>query len=432
MNSWRILTDHDVSLEDLLKVEPLSYKAYLQKGGYAGLNKAIETLGPSGVLEAVKSSGLRGRGGAGFPTWKKWDFVVQQKETERYLCCNAAEDEPGTFKDRFLLRTNPHQLIEGVILAAYAIGASEAYIYINGRYEQEIQFMEEALQESKAQGHWGKMPSSPGLGVSLKICPSPGTYVAGEETALLEVIEGKVAKPRQKPPYYPAMHGLFGKPTVVNNAESISNIPGIVREGTERFRSIGTNSSPGTMIFTLTGDVNRPGLYELPLGTPLRTLIEDCGGGIKDGAVLKAFFPGGPSTSILPANQVDVPLDFDTLKEAGSGLGTGAVIVMAEEACMIRAAIEYTRFFARESCGQCPPCELGTVHLAEILEKIESGSGSEKEIDQVMQVCTMIKGRGQCFLLTGAAIAVESIFHHFREEFEQHVNIGRCPFAIQH
>jgi len=428
----RVLTDRDVSLDELLILEPLSYDAYLSKGGYVGLSKAIEELGPSGVLEEVKASGLRGRGGAGYPTWKKWDLVVKQKEKEHYLCCNAAEDEPGTFKDRFLLRSNPHQMIEGALLAAYAIGAGDAYLYINGRYKQEIQFMEDALQASKAHGHWGSDTKGAPGDVSLKICPSPGTYVAGEETALLEVIEGKVAAPRQKPPYYPAMHGLFGKPTVVNNAESISNIPTIIRNGEQQFRSIGTKTGSGTLIFTLTGDVNRPGLYERPLGTSFKTLIEDCGGGIKTGRRLKAFFPGGPSTSILPADQVDILLDFDTLKEAGSGLGTGAVIVMAENACMVRAAIEYTRFFARESCGQCPPCELGTVHLAEILEKIESGKGSEKDVEQVKQVCTMIKGRGQCFLLTGAAISVESIFHHFRGEFDLHVKNGKCPFSIQH
>ncbi|HZR45992.1 MAG TPA: NADH-quinone oxidoreductase subunit NuoF [Candidatus Manganitrophaceae bacterium] len=430
VKSLRVLTEKDIPLNFLSTIRPMEYHSYVQKGGYFGLSRAVQ-LSPPGVLEEVKKSGLRGRGGAGFPTWKKWEMVVQQKEKRKYLCCNAAEDEPGTFKDRYLLRANPHQLIEGAIISAYAIGADEAYLYINGRFEEELQFMEEALQKAKDQGHWGRPMAGSGRTIELKITRSPGTYVAGEETALLEVIEGRVAAPRQKPPYYPAVHGLFGKPTAVNNAETLSNVPHIIREGAEWFRAIGTATSPGSLIFTLTGDVNRPGLYELPLGTSLRDLIEVYGKGVKDGKKLKAVFPGGPSNTIIPADQIDVPLDFDSLKAIGSGLGTGAVIVMSEEVCMVRAAIEYARFFSRESCGQCPPCKLGTVHLSEILEKIESGHGTEKEVKQVEQVCGMIKGRGYCYLLTGASIAVESIFKHFQPEFEAHVQEAKCPAASE-
>ena len=429
MDPLRILTERDVSLEDLLALKPIDYAAYRERGGYEGLDKARNTLEPSDILEAVQSAGLRGRGGADFPTWKKWDMVIKQREKQRYLCCNAAEDEPGTFKDRYLLRSNPHQLIEGVILAAYAIGAQEATLFINCRYEEEIAFMEVALEEAKEQGYWGDLSAQAPANVVLKICPSPGSYVAGEETALLEVIEGKVAAPRQKPPYYPAMHGLYGKPTVVNNAETLSNLPYILREGGEAFQEMGLEASSGTMIFTLTGDINRPGLYERPLGTSLRDLIIDCGGGVDDGSTLKAVFPGGPSTPVLPASRIDVALDFDSLKASGSALGTGAVIVMSDKSCMLAKAIQYARFFAKESCGQCPPCKLGTVHLAEILEKIEVGEGNEKDIEQVKQVCDMVKGRVQCFLLTGAAIAVESIFEHFRPEFDRHVEMGGCSFV---
>ncbi len=428
MEETRILTERDVSLEALCSVQPLSYEAYCLKGGYVGLSKAMESLAPSGVRDAVKAAGLRGRGGAGFPTWKKWDMVMQQSEKKRYLCCNAAEDEPGTFKDRYLLRTNPHQLIEGVLIAAFTVGADEAYLFINCRYTEELVFMDEALRVSKAEGHWGEGSAS---GIVLKVCESPGSYVAGEETALLEVIEGREAKPRQKPPYYPTMHGLYGKPTVVNNAESLSNVPFIVREGAAAFRAIGVPSSPGTMVFTLTGDVNRPGLYERPLGTSLQALIQECGGGIKEGLALKAVFPGGPSVHVLPASKSDLTLDFDSLKAADTGLGTGAVIVMSEEACMVQVAIQYARFFANESCGQCPPCHLGTLHLSEILEKIEAGKGTENDIKQAEQSCEMVKGRGQCFLLTGAAIAVESILSHFRHEFEAHVEVGRCSLVSQ-
>lgn len=429
MQNRHILTDRDLSLEQLQTVRPISYEAYLHRRGYTALSKAIHALGPSEVLEMIKYSGLRGRGGAGFPTGKKWEMVVQRKADRKYLCCNAAEDEPGTFKDRYLLRSNPHQLVEGAILAAFAIGAAEVYLYINGRYEEEIEFMEQALQTAKKMGHWGEQVEGTAFSVELKICKSPGTYVAGEETALLEVVEGRAAKPRQKPPYYPAVKGLYGMPTVVNNAETLSNVAHIVREGVDRFRSVGTATSPGTLVFTLTGDVNRPGLYELPLGTPLRELIEVYGGGIRSGKQLKAVFPGGPSNTIISADQIGVALDFDALKAIGSGLGTGAVIVLSEDACMVQSAIQYARFFARESCGQCPPCKLGTAHLSEILEKIESGRGDEKDLQQIEQVCGMIKGRGYCYLLTGASIAVESIFRRFREEYVTHVQQGACPLV---
>lgn len=429
MQSRHILTDRDLPLEQLPAVQPISYEEYLRRGGYTALSKTILTVDPSKVLEMIKRSGLRGRGGAGFPTGKKWEMVIQRKADRKYLCCNAAEDEPGTFKDRYLLRSNPHQLIEGAILAAFAIGAAEVYLYINGRYEEEIEFMEQALQTAKEKGHWGEQVEGTSFSVELRIRKSPGTYVAGEETALLEVVEGRSAKPRQKPPYYPAVKGLYGMPTVVNNAETLSNVAHIVREGVDWFRSVGTAASPGTLIFTLTGGVGRPGLYELPLGTSLRKLIEVYGGGIRGGKRLKAVFPGGPSNTIIAADQIDVALDFDALKAIGSGLGTGAVIVMSEEACMVQSAIQYARFFARESCGQCPPCKLGTAHLSEILEKIELGQGDEKDLQQVEQVCGMIKGRGYCYLLTGASIAVESIFRCFKEEYVAHVQQGACPLV---
>lgn len=406
----------------------MGYQEYVARRGYAGLSKALR-IGPAAILETIRQSGLRGRGGAGFPTAKKWEMVVQRNEPKKYLCCNAAEDEPGTFKDRYLLRFNPHQLIEGALIAGYAVGAEEVYLYINGHYTEEIEFMEQALQEAKEKGHWGRPIEGSSRRLELILCKSPGTYVAGEETALLEVIEGRAARPRQKPPYYPAVRGLFGMPTVVNNAETLSNVSHILREGADWFRSRGTATSPGTLVFTLTGDVNRPGLYELPLGTSLRELIEVHGEGIKGGKQLKAVFPGGPSNTIIGIDKLDTALDFDALKAVGTGLGTGAVIVMSEEVCMVQSAIQYARFFGRESCGQCPPCKLGTVHISEILEKIESGRGDEKDLQQIEQVCGMIKGRGYCYLLTGASIAVESIYRRFKEEYAAHVREGACPFV---
>ncbi len=409
-------------LSHLPHVQPISYDAYCAAGGYSGWVRAA-AMPQAAVLNAVARSGLLGRGGAGFSTARKWEMVISRQAAQKYLVCNAAEDEPGTFKDRYLLRDNPHQMLEGVLIAAYTIGASTAYIYINGRYTEEAAFMAEAIEAAREDG---RFQTETGV-IDVRIANSPGTYVAGEETAAIAVIEGGVARPRQKPPYYPAASGLYGMPTAVNNAETLSNLPFILREGPEAFRSIGTGL--GTMLFTLTGDVARPGLYELPLGTPIRTLIEDCGGGIKDGKRLKALFPGGPSNTIITAAEIDTPLDFQSLRAIGSGLGTGAVIVMSEDVCMVQTAIEYGRFFARESCGQCPPCVLGLDHLSATMEKIEAGQGDENDVRQVGQVCGMIKGRGYCYLLTGAAIAVESIFRHFRHEFDAHVQVAHCPAA---
>jgi len=437
----RILTPKDILLEDLPDVTPLSYADYLKTGGYQGIERAVRVLKPSGVLDAVRASGLRGRGGGGFPTARKWEMVLSQKGDLRYLCCNGAEDEPGTFKDRYLLRSNPHQLIEGAILAAFAIGAKEGYLYINGQYKEEIQFLQKALDDASAFGHLDHAGHHSEAGVTLHIAPSPGTYIAGEETALLSVIEGGAAQPKQKPPYYPAVHGLFGKPTVVNNVETICNLPHIILHGADWYKAIHTGSSnghgyaTGTMIFTLTGDVKRPGLYELPIGTSLRELIEQVGGGYAAphgsgpfaapvGA--QAVFPGGPSNAILRGDQIDIPMDFETLKAAGSGLGTGAVIVVSEKSCIVKTAITYTGFFARESCGQCPPCILGLENLTKILKKIDVGQGCEADLNEIKLLCAMIKGKGYCYLLTGAVLALESILLHFRETFVRHIHEAKC------
>jgi NADH-quinone oxidoreductase subunit F len=420
----------DLLLSDLSHIVPLDFDRYVAQEGYTALTRVFSLgMRPADLLEEIKASGLRGRGGAGFPTGQKWEFVAKKTADRKYLCCNGAEDEPGTFKDRYLLRRNPHQLIEGVILASYTIGAQEAYLYINGTFHEELRVLETALQRAHEAGYWGERILGSSYSLEIRIAKSPGTYIAGEETALLEVIEGRVAAPRQKPPYYPAVHGLYGKPTVVNNVETLFNIPDIVRRGSKWFSNIGAKASPGTMIFTLTGDVKRPGLYERPLGAlTVRELIEQCGGGVNRGGRLKAVYPGGPSNNLIPSSKADVLLDFDSLKAIGSGLGTGAVIVMGEETCMVERSLHYSSFFMRESCGQCPPCKLGTAHLSEILGRIESGEGSEKDVQQVGQVCGMIKGRGYCYFLTGAALAVESIFKNFQEEYLAHVRERRCIF----
>ena len=419
MINRHILTDRDILLDDLPKVSPLNYQEYRKRGGYQGFEKAIHQLKPSGVLEAIRESGLFGRGGAGFPTARKWDMVLAQPGDTKYICCNGAEDEPGTFKDRYLLRSNPHQLVEGALLAAFAIGAKEGYLYVNGTFDEEIAFLNKALDDARYNGFLDRPINGFQSGIHLSIVRSPGTYVAGEETALLEVVEGRAAKPKQKPPYYPAVRGLFEKPTLVNNLETICNLPHIIRN-TES-----ANNKSTTMIFSLTGDVQRPGLYELPLGTSLRTLIEQHGGGTKGGK-LKAFFPGGPSNALLPADQVDISLDLVSLKNAGSSLGTGSVIVFSEKTCMAQTALLYAGFFAKESCGQCPPCHLGLANLTDLLKKITSGNGKERDLAQIEQVSGMIKGRGYCYLLTGGVIAVESILRHFRDEVETHIKTDGC------
>ncbi|MEK7747932.1 MAG: NADH-ubiquinone oxidoreductase-F iron-sulfur binding region domain-containing protein [Nitrospirota bacterium] len=431
IESRHVLTDRDILLDDLPKVFPLDYKAYRERGGYGALERAVHELKPAGVLEAVRESGLFGRGGAGFPTAKKWDMVLSQTSDTKYLCCNGAEDEPGTFKDRYLLRSNPHQLVEGALLAAFAIGAKEGYLYVNGTFEEEIVFLNQALSDARESGFLGHPINGFKTGIELSVVRSPGTYVAGEETALLEVVEGRIARPKQKPPYYPAVRGLFGKPTLVNNLETICNLPRIIRGQPtvtgECARSDNAVRAGQTMIFSLTGDVERPGIYELKLGTSLRELIDQHGGGTKGGR-LKAFFPGGPSNAILPAEQVDLPLDIPSLKNVGSSLGTGSVIVISEKTCMVKTALFYAGFFAKESCGQCPPCHLGLANLTDLLKKIESGSGEAGDLAQIEQVARMIKGRGYCYLLTGGVIAVESILRHFRDEFDAHIKESRCFF----
>ena len=426
MSGSRLLTSEDVALCDLPNVHPISYTRYLEAGGYQGLLRAAERSAEA-VRDTVKQSGLLGRGGAGFPTWKKWEHVAVRHSTEKYVVCNAAEDEPGTFKDRYLLRHNPHQILEGALIAAHAVTAQTVYLYINGRYTEEIIWMQQAITAFLGNAFPRKFLSDFLTHLDIRVVKSPGTYVAGEETAALEVIEGRVAAPRQKPPYYPAASGLYQCPTLVNNAETLAHIPSILREGPEYFRNIGNGQ--GTMLFTLTGQVCRPGIYERPLGTPISELILTCGQGIKNQKNLKAFFPGGPSNAILLAEHLNVPLDFQALRKAGASLGTGAIIVMSEETCMVQAALEYSRFFAKESCGQCPPCVLGLLHLADTIEKIENGEGEAADLKRVSQITEMIKGRGLCYLLTGAAVAVESILAHFRDEFEAHIDAG-CPFNL--
>jgi NADH-quinone oxidoreductase subunit F len=358
----------------------------------------------------------------------KWEKVLTHRVAEHYFVCNAGEHEPGTFKDRYLLRTNPHQVLEGALIAAYTVKAKAAFLYVNHEYVEELANLRKAAEQARARGFMGRNVLGTGMDLEIEFVEGQGSYVAGEETAMLESMQGRPAMPRQKPPFYPTDFGLYGKPTLVNNVETLCNVPLLLRNGAAWFTQVGTERSPGTMLFSLSGAVNRPGVYELPMGTPIRTLVYDCGGGIPGDRALKGVFPGGPSFSMLTADMLDTPMDFEALKKAGSGLGSAGVIVVDDQTCMVATALKYGNFFKVESCGQCPPCRMGTINLAALLQKVEEGEGTEKDLAALLQLCGFVKGRGYCTVVTGAAVLVESSLRYFRREFEEHIALKRCPY----
>jgi NADH-quinone oxidoreductase subunit F len=412
--------------------EPWDVEAYCRVGGYEAWKKCLTgELSREEVINELKKSGLRGRGGAGFPTGVKWEKVLHHRTKEHYFVCNAGEHEPGTFKDRYLLHHYPHQLLEGCLIAAYTVQAKSAFIYINHEYAEERHHLEKAIAQAKAKGLMGKNILGTGLDLDLELVTGMGSYVAGEETAMLESMQGRPAMPRQKPPFYPTEFGLYGKPTLVNNVETLCNVPRILLKGASWYTEVGTATSPGTMLFSLSGAVRKPGVYELPLGTPLRVLVEQCGGGVADGRKLKAVFPGGPSFAMVTADQLDLPMDFDALKKAGTGLGSAGVIVVDDRTCMVAQTLKFCNFFKAESCGQCPPCRMGTNNLAALLAKIEEGAGTQKDLDTLAQLCGFVKGTGYCTLVTGAAVLVQSSLKLFREEFEEHLALKQCPYQAE-
>ena len=405
---------------------PWDLKAYAEDGGYQALKTCVTTLTRDEVITQVKQAGLRGRGGAAFPTWLKFNKVLHHNTREHHFVCNAGEHEPGTFKDRHLLRVNPHQIIEGCAIAAYSVNAATASIYINSEYTDEICTFRKALAEAEDGGYLGHTLFGSNVNLALKVFVGEGSYVAGEETAMLESMQGRPAMPRQKPPYYPTEFGLQGKPTLVSNVETCCHLPQIIQYGPAWFSEVGTETSPGTMLFSLSGAVNRPGVYELSLGTSLSTLIHEYGEGIRGGHGIKAVFPGGPSFAMLPGTQIDVPLDADSLKQAGSGLGSAGVIVIDDQTCMLDTMLHFMRFFKRESCGQCPPCRLGTINLESIVHSIQAGTGTEHDIETLIDVCNFAKGQGSCTLVTGASVLIESSVRYFRNEYEAHVRDKTC------
>jgi len=411
-----------------LEGAPWEIEPYLRVGGYDAWRKCVMELSREGIVAEIRRSGLRGRGGAGFPTGTKWDKVLHHRIKERYFVCNAGEHEPGTFKDRYLLKHYPHQLLEGCLIAAFTVRAKASFIYVNQEYEEERANLEKAIEQARTRGLLGTNVLGTGLDLDIELFAGQGSYVAGEETAMLESMQGRPAMPRQKPPFYPTDFGLYGKPTLVNNVETLCNVPRILRNGAGWFAQVGTEKCPGTMLFSLSGAVNKPGIYEMPMGAPLRRLIEEFGGGVPRGRKVKAVFPGGPSFAMVTADQLDLPMDFESLKKAGTGLGSAGVIVVDDATCMVAQTLHFSNFFKVESCGQCPPCRMGTINLATLMTKIENGEGTQNDLDSLLQLCGFVKGTGYCTLVTGAAVLVQSALRLFRQEFEEHLTLKRCPY----
>jgi NADH-quinone oxidoreductase subunit F len=399
--------------------------SYEERGGYEGLRKAL-AMPQDDVIAAVKDSGLRGRGGAGFPTGMKWGFIPQDNPKPKYLVVNADESEPGTCKDVPLMMASPHTLVEGVIISAYAIRANHAFIYVRGEVLHVVRRLQRAVQEAYLAGHLGRDIHGSGYDLELVVHAGAGAYICGEETALLDSLEGRRGQPRLRPPF-PAVAGLYASPTVINNVESIASVPAIVRRGAEWFASMGTEKSKGFVLYSLSGHVARPGQFEAPLGITLRQLIE-LAGGIREGHQLKFWTPGGSSTPILTAEHLDVPLDYEAVGAAGSMLGTRALQVFDETTCVVRAVLRWTEFYKHESCGKCTPCREGTWWLVQTLARLERGEGSEADLDLLLDQCDNILGRSFCALGDGATSPITSSIQYFREEFLTHLSHGGCPF----
>jgi NADH-quinone oxidoreductase subunit F len=398
---------------------------YKRNGGYKAAEKAL-TMDPDALIQLVKDSGLRGRGGAGFPTGMKWGFIPQGDNKEHYLVVNADESEPGTCKDMPLLLANPHVLVEGVIIAAYAIRAKHAFIYIRGEVTHVARRLNKAIADAYQAGYLGKNIFGTGHDVDLVLHIGAGAYICGEETALLDSLEGFRGQPRLRPPF-PAIAGLYARPTVVNNVESISAVPAIVANGAEWYQSMGTEKSKGATLYSLSGHVKNPGQFEAPLGITLRQILE-LAGGVREGHQLKFWTPGGSSTPIFTDEHLDVPLDYEGVAAAGSMLGTKALQIFDETTCVVRAVLRWTEFYKHESCGKCTPCREGTWWLVQILRDLEEGKGSEADLQKLLDLCDNIMGRSFCALGDGATSSITSSIKYFRDEYIAHVTGGGCPF----
>ncbi len=393
---------------------------YIKAGGYKAISKAIE-MKPSGIIDEVKRSGLRGRGGAGFPTGMKWAFAAADPKMPRYMLCNADEGEPGTFKDRPILEKNPHLLIEGMVISGYALEAEYGYIYLRGEYPKAKDILEDAIKQAHDKGYLGNSVIGKGIRFHLHVHQGAGAYICGEETALIESLEGKRGQPRIKPPF-PVNEGFLSKPTIINNVETLANIPYIIEIGADAYAGIGSPDCPGPKLYSVSGHVKRPGVYELPMGTTLREIIYTHCGGIRDDKKLKAVIPGGISTPILPADGIDCPMDFVNMPKRGSMLGSGAVMVFDETVDLVKVCYRAIKFFEHESCGKCTPCREGVGWMRAILERISNGSGRDGDIDLLIEVSNNIAGKTFCPLGDGAAMVVQNFAKHFRSEFEEKIH----------
>jgi NADH-quinone oxidoreductase subunit F len=399
---------------------------YERRGGYKAARQAF-AMAPAEVIELVKESGLQGRGGAGFPTGMKWGFMPTETDKPRYLVCNADESEPGSFKDRILMERGPHQMLEGILIAAWATGAATTFVYVRGEYAHPARCVERAVAEAYDKGYLGRNLMRTRFSHDVVVMRGAGAYICGEETGLLESLEGKKGQPRKKPPF-PAEYGAFGMPSTVNNVETFCHVPHIVARGADWFRGFGTEKSPGTTLFGVSGHVVRPGLYELPLGTRLDEIVFEHAGGVPEGRKVKGVIPGGMSMPILPAGQLDVPMANEFLRERKTMLGTGGVMVMDDTTCMVRVGSVVAYFFRDESCGQCTQCREGTGWMHKIIERIERGAGAMEDLDVLLDVAGKMEGQTICAFADAAAWPVQGLLRHFRGDFEAHVRERKCPF----
>lgn len=405
---------------------------YEEYDGYRGAREALTKMTPEETRDLVKNANLRGRGGAGFPAGVKWGFVPQGEAAgpgHKYLVCNADEMEPGTFKDRYLLEFDPHLLIEGMIIAAWAIGADKAYVFMRGEYHEAFKQLQQAIVDAQKSGYIGEGIFGTSFNLDLSIHRSGGRYICGEETALLNALEGKRAQPRNKPPFPPAS-GAWGRPTIVNNVETLCNVPAIVRNGEQWYRDLGKGDDAGTKLYGVSGQVNNPGLWELPIGTTIREIIYNHAGGMKDGYALKGLLPGGASTDFLVPEHLDLPMDYGSIQNAGSRMGTGTMILMDDSICPVAMSVNLQHFFAQESCGFCTPCREGLPWIEELLIDIEMGRGRPEDLDILSRNAEFIGAPGNTFCLhaTGAMEPLNSALKYFREDFEAHIEHGKCPY----
>ncbi len=421
---------HRIALRNCGVINPESIDEYIGTGGYEALGKVLTEMTPDEVIQTILDSGLRGRGGAGFPTGLKWRFASGNRgNVQKYVCCNADEGDPGAFMDRSVLEGDPHVVLEAMAIAGYAIGADQGYIYVRAEYPIAVERLQIAINQAREYGLLGKNIFDTGFNFDIELRLGAGAFVCGEETALMTSIEGNRGEPRPRPPF-PAVKGLFQKPTILNNVETWANIPQIILHGPEWFASMGTEKSKGTKVFALGGKINNTGLVEIPMGTTLRTVIEDIGGGIPNGKKFKAAQTGGPSGGCIPAEHFDIPIDYDNLISIGSMMGSGGLIVMDEDTCMVDIAKFFLQFTVDESCGKCTPCRVGTKRLLELLEKITDGRGTLENIDKMEELCYYIKENALCGLGQTAPNPVLSTLRYFRDEYIEHVVNKRCPAGV--